>query len=230
MKMPRRGAASTWIPITFAVLLGAAPASAQEIAAWVAASDRRTNPLVRELLLSPSLEARLEAAAALGERGDPYVEDLVEALVGRLHGPQSYAEELVLRVLLAAVFADSLPPARLQEALQANPRALELLAENLHLFGTPLARESYRLLGRLPEGRFRSALMAEGRRLAAALRQAEGRSDGEQSSRLVAYLEAVEEAGDPELVEGVLSILQWCRSEEVGARARRTVQALLPPP
>ena len=210
------------------LLLASRGAGAQDLAAWIPSTRRAANPLIGEVLVASPLEQRVRAAQALGLREDPYVVDLIGLLVGCLEGSARHEDELVLRVLLASVFPRSLAPGELQRRIEVNMPAMELLAGGLDGYGLGLARETYRLLSAGANARFAGALAAEGRRLGAALGEREGRSDVEQADRLVAYLEAAGNSGDPALAGNVVSILETTRTPEVGRAARRVLGLLLP--
>ena len=199
----------------------------QELAAWIPFTDRSSNPVIGEILISSTLEDRLQAAEGLGRRRDPYVADLIDLLVGRLHGQGRYEEELVLTFLLASVFPRSLAAEEVRQRIELNLPALRLLAALLPEIGAALARETYRLLSHTQGGSFTAALAAEGRRLGDALRSRDGYSNAEQADRLMAYLGAVERAGEPSLAAGVVAVLETTRTREVGQKARRVLEAIL---
>jgi len=199
----------------------------QELAAWIPSTDRTSNPVIGEILVSSCFEDRLQAAEGLGLREDPYVADLIGLLLGRLHGPGRHAEELVLTVLLASVFPRSLAPEEVRRRIEVNLPVLQLLPALLPEIGAPLARETYRLLSHAQDGSLRAALAAEGRRLGEALKSRDGCSNVEQADRLMAYLGAVERVGDPDLAGGVVAVLETTRTREVGQKARRVLETLL---
>ncbi|MBN1835375.1 MAG: hypothetical protein JW820_05955 [Spirochaetales bacterium] len=210
-----------------AVLLAPAGVHAQELAAWIPSTDRSMNPVIAPILAEGPLQDRVAAAEALGLRRDPFVADLVGALLALRHGPRAHEAELVLRVLLASVFPRSAAPEGLREPLAQNREALELLAAALPELRAPLAREVYRLLSLLDEGRFTAALADEGRRLNEQLARRHGRSDAEQADRLMAYLEAAQRSGDPRLAPAVIGILETTMTAEVGQRAREVLSGTL---
>jgi hypothetical protein len=211
------------------ILLAGAPVlRAQEASSWIGSTDRRANRLVAELLLSSPMEDRLTAARALGTRRDPYVSDLIGALLGRMRAPGRFEDPLVLRVLLDSVFDRSLGDAELRARAAENEEGLDRLADGLPGFDAPLARESYRVLGLAGGSRYTGVLMSEGRDLAAALRRRGGRSDAEQADRLMAYLEAVEGTGNESFADPVVALLQLTRTREVGRYARRVLVRILP--
>jgi hypothetical protein len=201
---------------------------AQELASWIPSTDRSANPLIAEILAFSSLTDRLGAARALGLRRDPYVSDLIDVLLGKLYGTGRFEVELVLRVLLESVFPRSLVPEALRPRLEVNRSGVELLADRLAEFGAPLARETYRILGVAEDGRLRSALMDEGRRLTEALKRRNGSSDAEQADRLMAFLEAVEQSGDGLFAATVVSLLEITRTREVGVYSREVLATILP--
>jgi hypothetical protein len=210
------------------LLCAAGAVHAQELGSWVPSTDRRVNPLIGEILLAPPTADRLEAARALGQRSDPYVSDLIGSLLGRLHGGGTYEDALVLRVMLDAVFDRSLLPKELQRRAVENRAGLELLAESLPSFDAALARETYRLLALGADRPLVGVLMREGRALGEDLQRRRGRSDAEQADRLMAYLEAAAAAGDGELAEPVVAILEHTRTREVAHYARQVLAAILP--
>jgi hypothetical protein len=213
--------------ITAAALFSLHPAVAQDYASWVRFSDSTDNSLIIEMIEQGELSSGLEAAAALGSRRDPLIQDIILAVGQSVDQRPAWERELLLRVMLRSVLPPSLERSEWTERLKVNREAIDFLAANLPHYDPPLKREIIRILGFLTPPGHLSTLMWEGRQLGELLLTQSGELNGEQAGLALAYLDTVGRIGDPEFANVVLFILERCRHMEVAEKARSVSRSLL---
>jgi hypothetical protein len=214
------------LALAFICLLPTA-AAAQDYASWVRYSDRGDNPLIVESIRQGDLTAGLEIAAAIGQREDLEIQEIILAVGEAIDPRPQWERELILRALLASVFPASLESSELEARLRKNRDGFDFLVAGLPRFTLSLRREVIRLLGFLHPPEYVSALMSEGRRLADVLQTQQGRLNGEQAGLTLTYLATVGRIADPEFANIVLLILQRTRHLEVAEAARSLSRSLL---
>ena len=76
-------------------------AVAADWASFAANSSRADDPLLIDILQGSDLQGSIEICSALGARPDPYVGDVIEAVLLERTVPARAGAELLLRILLA---------------------------------------------------------------------------------------------------------------------------------
>jgi hypothetical protein len=201
--------------------------AAQDYTSWIRYSDSGDNDLIVEMIEQGDLAIGLDVAEALGLREDVQIQEIILAVGEQITHRSSWERELILRVMLASVFAPTLESSELERRLRANRDGIDFLVANLHQFGLSLKREVTRVLSFLHPPEYLCTLMAEGRRITEILREQEGRLNGEQAALTLTFLETVGTIADPEFANLVLLILERTRHLEVGEKARSVSRSLL---
>ncbi|MCK5006926.1 MAG: hypothetical protein KAR73_06020 [Spirochaetales bacterium] len=201
--------------------------AAQDYTSWIRYSDSGDNDLIVEMIEQGDLATGLDVAEALGLREDVQIQEIILAVGEQITHRSSWERELILRVMLASVFAPTLESSELERRLRANRDGIDFLVANLHQFGLSLKREVTRVLSFLHPPEYLGTLMAEGRRITEILREQEGRLNGEQAALTLTFLETVDTIADPEFANLVLLILERTRHLEVGEKARSVSRSLL---
>jgi hypothetical protein len=201
--------------------------AAQDYASWIRYSNRGDNQLIVEMLRQGDLSEALEIATAVGLREDAEIQEIVLAVGETVDPRPQWERELILRVLLASVFPDSLGSVELEAGLHKNRAGIDFLVDGLPGFSLSLQREVIRLLGYFHPPEYSSALMAEGRRLADLLRLQRGELNGEQAGLTLTYLQTLERVGNPDFADLVLLIVERSRHLEVAEAARSASRSLL---
>ncbi|MEE9307103.1 MAG: hypothetical protein V3V57_06195 [Spirochaetia bacterium] len=201
--------------------------AAQDYTSWIRYSDSGDNDLIVEMIEQGDLATGLDVAEALGLREDVQIQEIILAVGEQITHRSSWERELILRVMLASVFAPTLESSELERRLRANRDGIDFLVANLHQFGLSLKREVTRVLSFLHPPEYLGTLMAEGRRITEILREQEGRLNGEQAALTLTFLETVGTIADPEFANLVLLILERTRHLEVGEKARSVSRSLL---
>jgi hypothetical protein len=201
--------------------------AAQDYTSWIRYSDSGDNDLIVEMIEQGDLATGLDVAEALGLREDVQIQEIILAVGEQITHRSSWERELILRVMLASVFAPTLESSELERRLRANRDGIDFLVANLHQFGLSLKREVTRVLSFLHPPEYLCTLMAEGRRITEILREQEGRLNGEQAALTLTFLETVGTIADPEFANLVLLILERTRHLEVGEKARSVSRSLL---
>jgi len=201
--------------------------AAQDYTSWIRYSDSRDNDLIAELIEQGDLAIGLDVADALGLREDVQVQEIILAVGEQITHRSSWERELILRVMLASVFAPTLESSELERRLRVNRNGIDFLVANLPRFELSLKREVVRLLSFLHPPEYLGTLMAEGRRITEMLREQEGQLSGEQAALTLTFLETVGTIANPEFANLVLLILERTRHLEVAEKARSVSRSLL---
>ena len=201
--------------------------AAQDYTSWIRYSDSRDNDLIAELIEQGDLAIGLDVANALGLREDVQIQEIILAVGEQITHRSSWERELILRVMLASVFAPTLESSELERRLRVNRNGIDFLVANLPRFGLSLKREVVRLLSFLHPPEYLGTLMAEGRRITEMLREQEGQLSGEQAALTLTFLETVGTIANPEFANLVLLILERTRHLEVAEKARSVSRSLL---
>ena len=219
------------VSVLSAVLLSfsCAGATAQDYASWIRRSDSRDNRLIAEMMDQGDLTAGLQIAAALGDRQDAEIQDIILAVGEASDARPQWERELILRALLVSVFPASLGDGELADRLAANREGFHFLVSGLPGFTLSLKREIIRLLGFFHPAEYLGSLMREGRLLAELLQRQEGQLNGEQAGLILTYLETLRRIADPEFGDIVLLIRKRSRHPEVAQAANNVSRSLLYP-
>lgn len=201
--------------------------AAQDYTSWIRYSDSRDNDLIAELIEQGDLAIGLDVANALGLREDVQIQEIILAVGEQITHRSSWERELILRVMLASVFAPTLESSELERRLRVNRNGIDFLVANLPRFELSLKREVVRLLSFLHPPEYLGTLMAEGRRITEMLREQEGQLSGEQAALTLTFLETVGTIANPEFANLVLLILERTRHLEVAEKARSVSRSLL---
>ena len=127
--------------VAAAVLIAIAQSGeALEWSAFVRGSTRASNPLIIALLKDADLTIGLQIASAIGERGEPFIGDIIDAIASGYDSKTDFEREHLLRVLLASLLRESLPGETIQGRIRANLEALERLVQRMPEFQDPLLR------------------------------------------------------------------------------------------
>jgi len=201
--------------------------AAQDYTSWIRYSDSRDNDLIADLIEQGDLAIGLDVANALGLREDVQIQEIILAVGEQITHRSSWERELILRVMLASVFAPTLESSELERRLRVNRNGIDFLVANLPRFELSLKREVVRLLSFLHPPEYLGTLMAEGRRITEMLREQEGQLSGEQAALTLTFLETVGTIANPEFANLVLLILERTRHLEVAEKARSVSRSLL---
>lgn len=200
---------------------------AMDFSSWIEATDRRSNGIILQFMADSDLTTRLQAARLLGSRQDPYVADIMAGLYAGLGGQDIHQEELVLRVLLAAVFPAALSPAQLSGRALINLEGVDLLVLDLPRFHDPYLRaEIIRLGACLKKAEYPARLLAESNRIVRSLETAQGEAEPGLAVLIAAFLEAAKSLEQPDFLDPCLRIYVLSRQERISKQALETIRAL----
>ena len=201
-----------------AVLALAAPGcGAQD---WVRSADRGGNRLVIEAMQSGSLQEAVEAARSLGERADPFVSDVVSALLEN-------GRHLLVQFLLHEVFPPAADPDVIRSKLAANPQVLDRLAAGLANFGPALRRETVRLFRVSGLGAHDVQVFALAAELERRMREQEGHLEAEEGELALEVLEYAASRGDPDFLDPVLRLQEASRDRPVARKAAAVARKMV---
>jgi hypothetical protein len=186
---------------------------------WAAYTDRRQNPLILQTMREGDLDEALQAAGALGLRGDPYVADILSGLLGG-------GQELPLLFLLRAVFPPAESPQVLAPRLSVNRSGLDELAGRLESFGPALRREVVRLLRLAGDRAYDGPVLAQAGWLRERFLAQAGRADAELSELALEVLAYAGSSANPVFLDPVLRLKESSRSASVARRAAEVAGAL----
>jgi hypothetical protein len=186
---------------------------------WAAYTDRRQNQLILQTMQEEDLGEALQAAGALGLRGDPYVADIRSGLLGS-------GQELPVLFLLRAVFPPAESPQVLAPRLSVNRSGLDELAGRLESFSPALRREAVRLLRLAGDRAYDQPVLAQAGWLRDRLRAQAGRADAELAELALEVLAYAGSSANPVFLDPVLQLRQSSRSAPVARRAAEVAEEL----
>jgi hypothetical protein len=128
------------VPVVALLAAAALSAAASDWHRFVAESDRSSNPMIIELLAGSDTADRLDIVSALGERKDPYVEDIIQGICLGFDSRADFQREYLLRTLLGSLLDSSLPSDVLADRAAANRDELERLIRGMDGMHDPLLR------------------------------------------------------------------------------------------
>jgi hypothetical protein len=134
------------------MIAGSLSSAALEWSAFVRGSTRASNPLIISLLKNADLEMGLQIASSLGERGEPYIGDIIDAIASGYATRTDFERQYLLRVLIASLLRESLPVETVQGRIRVNLESLERLIQRMPELQDPLLkRELVRVVDLYPE-------------------------------------------------------------------------------
>ena len=196
-----------------------------DMAAWVKETSRDNNDVVGDIILTEDSETSLRVIRALGQREDPYVEDIIERIF--YQESRDIDEQYYLELLLATIFKRYNSPEKLAEWTNANPRAYNLLLENLTSFRNAFLKSYIILL--LPYGETKyakSLLMSECRIVLNEMHHNSGYLMPGRIKEVLAVFETVDVFSDSVFLEVCISLVEQSRQSMVVSRGRSTIQRL----
>jgi hypothetical protein len=119
------------------LLLAALCAAAIDWRGLVASGGRASNPWIIQVLSESGTADVLEIVIALGERKDPYIADIIDAITSGYNSLNDFRREHLLRLLISSHLDPALPPAVLEARISVNSRAYENLLHGMESFRDP---------------------------------------------------------------------------------------------
>ena len=216
-----------FIVICSALLSLASPArtAAFDIAEWVVAGDRKSNRVLSEMILSEDSETALRLIKALGERPDPYVEDIIERIFFQYSA--AVDEEYFLEALFQAALANRGSADHRSAWVQANAVVIEMLSGRLpHISNAFLKAHLLTCIPYLESPVASSRLMSEGSSLMQEMRRNAGFLPAGRIKEALAFFEAAEQSGSPDFLRLCLDMRSGSRQRIIVERASRAVRTI----
>ncbi len=211
--------------LLFAIVLSSTDAFSLDLAAWVKESNRNNNAVVGDIILSGDIETSLRVIKALGQRQDPYVEDIIERIF--YQESRDIDEEYYLELLLVTILTRDNSPEKLTAWTNANPRAYDLLSENLTSFNNAFLKSYIILLLPYGETKFaKSPLMSESRIILNEMHHNDGYLMPGRIKEVLAIFETVDVFNDSVFLEVCISLVEQSRQSVIVSRGRSTLRRL----
>ena len=211
--------------LLFAIVLSSTDAFSLDLAAWVKESNRNNNAVVGDIILSGDSETSLRVIKALGQREDPYVEDIIERIF--YQESRDIDEEYYLELLLVTILTRDNSPEKLTAWTNANPRAYDLLSENLTSFNNAFLKSYIILLLPYGETKFaKSPLMSESRIILNEMHHNDGYLMPGRIKEVLAIFETVDVFNDSVFLEVCISLVEQSRQSVIVSRGRSTLRRL----
>jgi hypothetical protein len=196
-----------------------------DLAAWVEESDRNSNSVIGNIILSEDGETSLRIIRALGRREDPYMEDIIERIF--YQHSQDVDEEYYLEVLLGVILKENTNAQELSRWTEANSKAYHILLSNLHSFSNPYLKAH--IISILPYGMTKfgkSSLMSEARTILDEMQKRDGYLPPGRIKEVLAFFNTVEMLNDTVFLEVCVSFVELSRQRILVTRGRATVERL----
>jgi hypothetical protein len=207
------------------MLSGSVEVCPLDISLWVRESGRANNILIGDIILSEDTDTSLRVIRALAKREDPYMQDIIERLF--YQESKGIDTESLLEILFGAILKQYNSPGKMKAWIDINPRAYDLLIENLLSIENPFLK-SYILLI-LPYGenkKAKSILMSESRAILREMVRDGGYLEPGRIKEVLAVFEGIEAFNDSVFSEMCLSLVEKSRQTVVVSRGRSTLQKL----
>jgi len=213
--------------ITQIILIYCFPAHSSDISDWVRESGRDQNSIIFKFILTEDRESSSKILKALGQRSDPYVEDIIESLF--YQHLKDNDEENCLEELLRAVLAARSTPEDVLKWHSANSNAYNLLIDNLDKLSNPYLK-SYIIrlfsFSVVDNSKSKTALMNEGRQILQSVKTHNGYLIAGGTRELLELLNAIESLQDPSFMELLLSFIEHSRQGIIVVKARNVLHLL----
>ena len=149
-----------------------------QTAEFVRSSDRGSNGVIAELIISGDFGTAIQASGALAEREDRFVADIVIEVLEYITARNAYRFEYILRTILLAMSG----------AEEMNVDAIRSLAETADSFEDPVLRgDILNLIAESGEQELGSAVLRAGKRIITNLSERNGTVTGEEAYEIDAY-------------------------------------------
>jgi hypothetical protein len=220
-----RGTRSRAILVFLAISI--ASAAAADYGSFVAASDRRDDGLILEILKDADLQTSVQICQAIGSRSDPYAADILSSLLAGFSKTGEYKTEYLLRVAMSSLFDPSHGDQELRARFEANAAVLEEMVTNIGGFQDPqLMGILVGLLPRLASANRLRALMDVGARIIDHLGKTDGALSAPDRGLAFDYLSAVQEIGNADFLEPCLAIARLSRDRVLVQKSRQVSKLL----
>jgi hypothetical protein len=202
-----------------------------EAAGWegfVRTSDRSEDSAIIELLSTSDFATQRVIITALGEREDPYLGDVLEALAGGTNIKPDFRREYLLRLLIGTILDPSLPPQTRKWRTEVNRESLEMVARRVNDFEDPqLKAEIIRLLPDFDGSDLSPVLSETCAALAHRLEKQQGELSPMDTDLLLALLGYLETHPEPDLLEQCLTVARLSRDRQAVDAARAGANAIV---
>jgi hypothetical protein len=226
--MSSRALTAARVALVPLLILVAHLAPCEDWVAFAVQSNRGDDPLLIETMASVDFDTRLQICRGIGERADPFADDIIDSFFARYSTRENYRDSLLLRELLSGLFDPARGEADLHARVRANESSLAAMAGRLgECQDAQLAGALVRVLPMMSRGTALPALMDVGARLIGALRRGKGMVPSQQSALALDYLSAAASLKSPDSLGQCIEISQLSREKVVVDKARMTVQILL---
>jgi hypothetical protein len=213
------------LPLIIFVL--AWPAFGVDYAAWVRATDRTANPEIIRLMDEGDFSQTLEAAAALGERSDFYVADIVSAYLTFSHRRRPVESERILLAIVASLFPEDLAPAEKRSRFDVNRAAFLDLIRRTEEFETPALRAWCLRLALIGgDGSQYPILAREFERIISKLKKTRGLLDRSETEEFLVMCDMIEKTNRIEFLSLLVDGARFSNDRLVVERSRAVAQAL----
>jgi hypothetical protein len=194
----------------------------------IRATDRSYNSIIIRVITSVSLNERIEVIKALGQRDDPYVEDILYSLINQCAGRKKEEIEYLIRVLLHTMFSPLLDEGILSSRLLANKEVLVDMIRQLHIFDDPMLRcQVFWIIPYFHDMSLNSSVMSEGQRLIELCKKKNGLPGTLVDEEITAFLELTAVIGNTDFLDIVMSFRTHSRTKKIIEKAREVATLLV---
>jgi hypothetical protein len=194
----------------------------------IRSTDRSHNDLIIRVITSVTLNERIKIIKALGQRDDPYIEDILYSLINQCAGRKKKENEYLIRVLFHGMFSPLLEEEMLLSRLLANKEVITNMIQHLHVFDDPMLKcQVLWIIPYFHDISLNSAVMSEGNRLLALCKKKNGMPGTLVDEEIIAFLELAAVVGNTDFLDICISFRNQSRTKQVVEKAREVSKLLV---
>jgi hypothetical protein len=203
-------------------------AAAADWGTFALKSDHNDDPVILEAMDTQDFDTKILLCQGVGRRDDPFAGDIIDSLLARHTGAESYRAELLVRVLMQGLFDPARGEAALRARVAANRRVLAEMTGRIDRWKDPqLTAALVRVLPLMEARDALPPLMEVASRLVAELREDRGIIVSQDIALAMDFLSAVEKVPGRDFLEPCIAISRLSREKVLVDRARGVVNVIL---
>jgi hypothetical protein len=214
--------------ITCLLLLASQLAAAADWGTFAVKSDHRDDPVILEAMDTHDFDTKFLLCQGVGMRADPFAGDIIDSLLARHTGAESYRVELLVRALFQGLFDPERGEPAIRARVAANSVVLSEMTGRIDQWkDAQLTAALVRVLPLMDVREALPPLMEVASRLVAVLRESRGIIASHNIALALDFLAAVEKMPGRDFLEPCIAISRLSREKVLVDRARDVVGVII---
>ena len=214
--------------ITCLLLMASQLAAAADWGSFALKSDRSDDSVILAAMDTQDFDTKFLLCQGVGARADPFAGDIINSLLARHTGAESYRVELLVRVLIQGLFDPTRGEAAIRARLAANSVVLAAMTDHIDRWkDAQLTAALVRVLPLMEAREALPPLMGVASRLVSELREERGAIASQDIALAMDFLSAVEKMPGRDFLEPCIAVSRLSREKVLVERARSVVKVIL---